>query len=706
MQARRAKGLYFNCDERFQPGHCCKSKFLLLLADEETPDLDSESDSFGEFSSYDVVVPPPLPTSLLPDVAPSSSEHFHLSLDALSGSPSPRTLCLQKKDDSWRFCVDYRALNAVTIRDRFLIPMVDELLDELHGAFHFFKIDLRSGYHQIRMAEEDIHKTAFRTIDGHFDGNERLQLLHVGYDLSSVKKWRQYLLGHTFSVFTDQKSLKELVTQTIQTPEQQKWLTKLLGYSFEIHYKSGRENVVADALSCAPGAVPKFLAAVSSPTAAIFEQLHNFFFASSAGRDLLQKFRSNEKMQHFYSEKDGLLYHNDRLFVPPASGLAQSLLTEFHSSPMGGHSGVKATLARLSVSFYWPGMLTDIKHFVKECIVCQCNKYSPQAPYGLLHPLPIPERVWDDISMDFITHLPPSAGKTIIWVVVDLLSKFAHFIALPSHFTASSLATVFLSNIYRFAIGMSPFEALYGLQPPSVLGYSLGNSKFDSLDADFSQHHHILQLLKANLRRAQQRMVHQANTKQLDRVFHEGDWVFLKLQPYRQVSVQRRLSQKFANHFYGPFRILRRICPVAYELELPAAVCIHPVFHVSLLKSCHGPPREQVCPLPTAPFGVNSPTTPTWIIDRCLRATAAGPQREILVQWADQDKAEATWELLDEFAAAYPDSSLVDKAFLEEWGNVRIEGPQTASRPKRNIKKPIRYKIEPNCYLVLISIDA
>jgi len=266
---------------------------------------------------------------------------------------------------------------------------------------------------------------------------------------STVKKWRHYLIGRHFCIFTDQQSLRGLIGQHIQTPAQQNWLTKLLGFDYEILYTHGRTNKVVDALSRRYETSESIYQGISFCQPLLLQQLQDFYASHEVGKLLLTKFDGNQEQHRHFSVQQGLLYFKGRLFIPSETGLRPHIIKEHHSSPVGGHSGNIGTLACVTTSFPWPNLAKDVQNFKRDYLICQQNKYSTQKPFGLLQPLPIPQNVWEDISMNFITYLLLVKGKTTIWIIVNRLSKYSHFIALPAQVSAASLATTFLAEIYR-----------------------------------------------------------------------------------------------------------------------------------------------------------------------------------------------------------------------------------------------------------------
>lgn len=267
--------------------------------------------------------------------------------------------------------------------------------------------------------------------------------------MCAVHKWRPYIIGRPFNIRTDHQSLKYLLEQRISTPAQQKWLSKLLGYDYVVSYKKGSENLVADALSRVPMEHHGELQTISMVHDSFLGKIKGSYGSDPALDTKIKACKDDPTSPSNYSWNGEFLLRKGNVVIGKDPILRKDLLLHFHDSALGGHSGIQTTMRRIAQTFYWKGMKKDIYTHTQECLVCQKNKGETVASPGLLQPIPIPERVWTEISMDFIVGLPNSHGKTTILVVVDRLSKAAHFIALKHPYTSSDIAQIFLDNVYK-----------------------------------------------------------------------------------------------------------------------------------------------------------------------------------------------------------------------------------------------------------------
>lgn len=221
-----------------------------------------------------------------------------------------------------------------------------------------------------------------------------------------VQKWRQYLLSREFVIRSDQKSLKELLQQVIQTPDhQQLYARKLMGYKFRIEYKTGASNRVADVLShrdmevsaqtrsatpltvdapvCTglPGAIAVdsgidsvLLVAVSQPFPDVLDRIREETGSLQELLDLPIAIEARTADRPF-TFTNGLIYFQNWIFVGSCSEVRSTLFYEHHNTPSASHPGVDRTFRRLAGAFYWKGMRKEVKAFVESCWECQTTKY-------------------------------------------------------------------------------------------------------------------------------------------------------------------------------------------------------------------------------------------------------------------------------------------------------------------------------------------
>ena len=276
-----------------------------------------------------------------------------------------------------------------------------------------------------------------------------------------LKIWRHYLYGEKCRIYTDHKSLKYLLTQKELNLRQRRWLELFNDYDCIIDYHPGKANIVADALS------RKIMVAISlqysdwrlADDGAMLAQLEAqpvlrqiIIDAQKNDEDLqkkLQMVRDGDNVE-FLEKEAGSLYFQNRLCVPDDKELKQKLLYEAHNNVFTMHPGGNKMYQDLKQLYWWKGMKRDVTEYVSKCLTCQQVKAEHQVPIGLLNPLPIPQWKWDNITMDFVSGFPLTQQKhDSVWVIIDRLTKSAHFILVRIDYSMDRLAELYVDEIVR-----------------------------------------------------------------------------------------------------------------------------------------------------------------------------------------------------------------------------------------------------------------